>query len=52
MDSGAGKKRMDDFESLTDEQKSCIQEITTKQTKRIYDDGDLIFFETLYKGVF
>ena len=48
MDSGQirnGWMTLKDFESLTDEQKSCIQEITTKQVKRINDDGDLILDE-------
>jgi phage terminase small subunit len=36
---------MKEFESLTEEQKACIQEIATKQTKRVGDSGDCIVDE-------
>ena len=45
MDSGqirSGWMTLKYFEELSESQKACIQEVTTKQTKRIINDGDVI----------
>jgi phage terminase small subunit len=34
-----------EFESLTDDQKACIQEISSRQVKKAGDDGDIIIEE-------
>jgi phage terminase small subunit len=34
--------KLKEFEQLTDEQKACIQEITSREVKRITDNGDTI----------
>jgi phage terminase small subunit len=36
---------MKEFESLTEDQKACIQEVSTKQTKRVDDLGNCIIDE-------
>ena len=41
----SGWMTLRDFESLTDNQKSCIQEVSTKQMKRVSDDGELVVEE-------
>ena len=41
----SGWMKLKDFESLTDEQKACIQEITTKQVKRKGEGDEFIIEE-------
>ena len=48
MDSGQlrnGWITLKDFEDLTDDQKACIQEITTKRVTRKVDDSDVVIEE-------
>jgi len=40
-----GWMTLKDFEQLTDEQKACIQEVKTKQSNRITDEGDIVIDE-------